>query len=193
MNKESIFLTLILLGLVTPILCPIPAKCAWSIPNQLTSNSYVDDRYPCISGYGTKIAFNGDGEIFVVNSDGTGLTQLTYNMRSIYHPSISGDGTKIAFYSEVDGDWEIFLVTFDGSSWSSPIQLTYNTVPDISPSISGDGSKIAFSSDLNDREIFVVNSDGTGLTQLTHNNEYEYDSSPSISGDGSKIAFEFRC
>ena len=45
-----------------------------------------------ISGDGTKIAYtlkvDGDDEIFVVNSDGTGLTQLTNNTATDHYASI---------------------------------------------------------------------------------------------------------
>ena len=57
-------------------------------------------------------------------------------------------------------------------------------------------TKIAFSSDLHlapslsrpgDREIYVMNSDGTGQTRLTKN--AAMDTNPSWSPDGTKIAF----
>jgi hypothetical protein len=44
-----------------------------------------------------------------MNSDGTGLTQLTTNTANDYVSSISSDGSKIAFFSLVDGDNEIYL------------------------------------------------------------------------------------
>ncbi len=129
---------------------------------------------------------DGDSEIFIVNSDGSGLIQLTHNTVIDEHPSISGDGSKIAFHSYVDGDWEIFVVNSDGTGLT---QLTDNTAWNINPSICGDGSKIAFDSLIDgDREIFIVNSDGSALTQVTQNTVH--DQTPSISGDGSKIAFE---
>jgi len=112
--------------------------------------------------------------------------QLTHNTASDSHPRISRDGAKIAFQSNVDGDWEIFVVNSDGSELR---QLTTNTADDTSPSISQDGSKIAFQSNVDgDWEIFVVNSDGSELRQLTGN--VQNDEFPSISGDGSKVAFQ---
>ena len=138
-----------------------------------------------IVGDGSTIAFQstviGCGwEIFVINPDGSDLTQLTYNTAQDGHPLISADGTKIAFKSNVDGDFEIFVVNPDGSDLT---QLTYNTVYDGSPTISADGSTIAFHSS---GYIFVVNSDGTGLAQVTD----LYAAAPSISADGTKIAFQ---
>ena len=42
-------------------------------------------------------------------------SQLTSNDALDGWPCISGDGSKIAFRSEVDGDWEIFVVNSDGT------------------------------------------------------------------------------
>ncbi len=67
-------------------------------------------------------------------------------------------------------------------------QLTFNMVDDWNHGFSPDGSRIAFSSDRDgDREIFVMNVDGTGVVQLTHN--YTDESGGSWSPDGSRIAF----
>ena len=55
---------------------------------------------------------------------------------------------------------------------------------------SPDGSKIAFTSTRDgDAEIFVMNRDGTGVIQLTHDNVHE-DLGPEWSPDGEKIAFK---
>jgi Tol biopolymer transport system component len=126
--------------------------------------SITQPQYPSIfasmSGDGTKIAYtsylsSGGSEVFVVNSDGTGLTQLTSNQALNFHASISDDGTKIAFHSNVDGDDEIFVINSDGTGLT---QLTNNTATDLYASISNDGEKIAYTSNVKgDWEIFVVN------------------------------------
>ena len=67
---------------------------------------------------------DGDDEIFVVNSDGTGLTQLTNNNAADLHASISGDGTKIAYTSNVNGDWEVFVVNLESNSDHMPITMS---------------------------------------------------------------------
>lgn len=52
----------------------------------------------------------------------------------------------------------------------------------------GSGIKIVFSSDRDgDDEIFMMNEDGTGVVQLTHNGDSDH--GPVYSEDGSKIAF----
>jgi TolB protein len=171
---------------------------------QLTNSIYFDE-LPSINYDGSKIAFLGgddfDFQIFVINSDGRGLTQLTQNsnnyqatsMHPFSGPSISGDGSKVAFEGYVGDDMEIFVVNSDGTGVR---QLTDNTEDDWAPSISGDGSKIAFQRSLSDdnqelinkSQIFVINSDGTGLTQLTDDSERWF-MFPSISDNGEEIAF----
>ena len=116
-------------------------------------------------------------------------TQLTSNTADDAYPVISFDGSKIAFYSNVDGDYEIYVINSNGSGLT---QLTSNTAGDWYPSISGDGSKIAFQSNVGgDLEIYVVNVDGTGLTQLTSNTAE--DAYPVISFDGSKNGVLVKC
>jgi Tol biopolymer transport system component len=56
------------------------------------------------------------------------------------------------------------------------------------PSFSPDGKKIAYTGyDGHDYEIYIINPNGRGKFQLTHNNKDEFD--PSYSPDGKKIAY----
>ena len=67
-----------------------------------------------------KIAFmsyrDGDYEIFVMNADGTGVTQLTDNDVRDWDPAWSPNGKQIAFTSHRSGDLEIFVMNADGSN-----------------------------------------------------------------------------
>jgi TolB protein len=134
--------------------------------------------------------------LFVITSDGTGLKQLTESKGEyipfVTNPSISDDGKKVAFQDSVAVGSNIFVVNSDGTGL---IQLTTTSgdySKNISPSISGDASKIAFTYtasilDEHSSEIFLVNVDGSGLTQLTSNNKgARY---PTLNGDGSKVVF----
>jgi Tol biopolymer transport system component len=65
-------------------------------------------------------------------------------------------------------------------------RLTFHLAEDTMPSWSPSGTRIAFTSDRSGRfEVYVVNADGSGLRQLTH----DYGWGPSWSPDGSMIAF----
>ena len=137
-----------------------------------------------------RIAFVSGGEIYVMNADGSGQTNLTNNTAWDSSPAWSPDGSKIAFVSSRDGNDEIYVVNADGSGVT---RLTYNNERDFdwAPSWSPDGSKIAFTfCCLDDKKgIYVMNADGSGVTKLIQWGWGTFDFGPSWSPDGSKIAF----
>jgi hypothetical protein len=59
-----------------------------------------------------RIAFmsyrTGNWEVFVVNSDGTGLVNVSNHSASDFVPAWSRDGNSLAFVSNRDGNWEIY-------------------------------------------------------------------------------------
>jgi len=140
------------------------------------------DEYPSISYDGRKISFTevSSGDVYLVNSDGTGLTKITYGADR--WSLISGDGTKIAFRRMVGGNYEIFIydLIHDTST-----QLTYNNVDDWLGSINYDGSLVAY-----DREGHIFIHDMTQEIQLT--NEAYTDECPRLDGDGNTIVFRSR-
>ncbi|NIV59296.1 MAG: hypothetical protein GWN48_28980, partial [Actinobacteria bacterium] len=75
------------------------------------------DTGPVWSPDGTRIAFtsfrDGDGEIYVMNADGTGLTRLTNDPATDQDPVWSPDGSQIAFVSDRDGNDEIYVMNAD--------------------------------------------------------------------------------
>lgn len=136
----------------------------------------------------------GDFEIFTMNRDGSGLTQLTENAALDFDPEWSPDGERIAFQSDRDFFSDIFVMNADGTEET---QVTDNRAFDRGATFSPDGERIAFDSNLDagegvdnpdgDFEIFAVGVDGAGLTQLTKNGAR--DQQPDWSPDGKKIAF----
>lgn len=134
----------------------------------------------------------GDFEIFTMDQDGTGLTQLTANAASDFAPEWSPDGQRIAFESDRDLFSDVFVMNSDGSGQTN---VTNNRAFDRSATFAPDGGRIIFESNLSagvdnptgDAEIFSVNLDGTDLNQLTKNTAR--DSQPNFAPDGRKIAF----
>ena len=62
----------------------------------------------------TRLATKNFPELFVMDADGSGRTQLTHNRIRDENPDWSPDGTRIAFYSERFGNAEIFVIDADG-------------------------------------------------------------------------------
>jgi len=147
--------------------------------------------YPGTNG---KIVFvsgtPGSYDIYTMNSDGSGRVQLTSAPGDDMDPVWSPDGTKIAFASDRDGELSIYVMDGDGSN----ITRVTSTPVAFSPTWSPDGTKLAFEGlrpfqDANDSDIWIVNEDGTGLTNVTQSDESseEY---PAWSPDGSRIVFD---
>ena len=146
---------------------------------------------PTWSPDGKRIAFHGQGDrsdIYVINVDGTGLTNITHAPPGGAVPAWSPDGRRIAFNSRRDGNPEIYLMDSDGRNVD---RLTFNAATDRAPAWSPDGRKIAFHSDRDgDQEIYVMNADGSAPVRLT--SSPGEDGQPSWSPDGRRIAFHRR-
>ncbi|MEX2156502.1 MAG: hypothetical protein WD773_06650 [Gemmatimonadales bacterium] len=139
---------------------------------------------------GDQISFLSDrdvnSEIYVMNADGTGQTNLTNNSGFELQQRWSPDGTKLVFTSNRDGNSEIYVMNRDGSGQT---RLTNNPASDQNPWWSPDGSRIVFESNRDgNNEIYVMNADGTGQTNVS--NFTGADALPAWSPDGTKIAFQ---
>ncbi len=108
------------------------------------------------SGAVGQIAFtsNRDGnlELYLMNTDGTGLVNLTNNSDGEdMDPAWSPDGSKLAFATTRDGNFELYLMNADGTGI---VNLTNTTANERYPAWSPDGSKIAFHTDRDfDNEV----------------------------------------
>jgi Tol biopolymer transport system component len=165
------------------------------------SNSAATDIMPAWSPAGGRIAFVTDRaglqDIFVVNTDGTGLRRITPvdpapAVTTEWWPAWSSGnypgGQVIAYSSTIDGTADIWTIKVDVTP-AAPTKLTSTPDGDIHPTFSPDGSKIAFERhDVNTGEgDIVILTIGTGALQTVHLPGQQL--TPAWSPDGSLIAF----
>lgn len=128
---------------------------------------------------------DGDAELVLVRTNGTGLTRLTAQAGWDVLPAWSRDGSRIVFVSGRDGNLEIYAMNADGTG---QVRLTSDPATDFWPAFSPDGKEIAFWSDRDgDWNIYVMNADGTSPIAVT--NDPAVDADPTWSPDGTRIAF----
>ena len=152
-------------------------------PKNLTWDLLDEDR-PSWSPDGKKIVFGAfqilpggnrrESDIFVIDTNGDNRINLTQNPRAINsYPSWSPDGRKIAYVaSPKPGLWFApFNIHVMDANGTNPVRLTAERrwASERRPCWSADGRKIAFSSREPDgsKDIYSINSDGSGLTNLT--------------------------
>jgi Tol biopolymer transport system component len=159
--------------------------------------------YPSVDSMAKKVAFtsfcdlvtggntDGNGELFVMSVNGSGLTQLTSSVGGIgvINPQISWSGQKIVFSSDrdlipggnADGNYEIFTINADGTGLAQLTNTTggrfvYGFQGNTGPCFDPKALKIVFSSDRDlvsggnsdgNNDLFVISVNGSGLTQLT--------------------------
>jgi Tol biopolymer transport system component len=159
---------------------------------RLTDNSTYD-LDPAWSPDGSKLAFERNNRIWVMNANGSAQKNLGLDtpVGWSFDPAWSPDGSELAFES----DGEIWTAKSDGSGaetrltdlWATEGKAAY--APDWSP----DGSKIVFTAKepgccfLND--VWVVNADGSGLRNLTDSAGGVGEDHPVWSPEGNQIAY----
>jgi Tol biopolymer transport system component/CxxC motif-containing protein (DUF1111 family) len=134
----------------------------------------------------------GSTQVFKMNVDGTGKTQLTsFSSASAIHPVMSPDGSKIAFASNASGNFQIWSMNPDGTGQTNLTNdgaLGGNDYPTWSP----DSSKIAFQRLRNSAttNVWVMDNNGANQTNLTGLTSFTFSGRPGYSPDGTQIVFQ---
>ncbi|HBB98402.1 MAG TPA: hypothetical protein DC054_23720 [Blastocatellia bacterium] len=180
------------------------------------TNDPNDDGMASWSPDGSKIVFqsirNGvNYQVYSMNADSSNQVNLSNNSSSEGEPSWSPDGTKIVFASDRDhaGYDSIYVMNGDGSNQHA-VTFSISNLEDTQPAWSSDGTRIAFVSTRDsttetwqetdddgnvitksklhiNKEVYVMNADGSGQTRLT--NDPANDDSPTWSPGGLAILF----
>lgn len=122
---------------------------------------------PSLSANGSRVVFTaapfGFFQIFRMETNGTGLTNLSNDLSfDDLSPTISPDGTRVAFTRDD------VLTTMDINGLTKTTVLNLGDLIE-SPSYTSDGTQIVFNGLVGFAwDIFRVNVNGTGLTNLTN-------------------------
>jgi dipeptidyl aminopeptidase/acylaminoacyl peptidase len=142
-----------------------------------------------------KIVYVKDGDIWVMDADGTNQTNLT-NTPDINErdPAWSPDGTKIAFTGPGDfnednsgGLEDIYVMDADPSTDDAASLTNTPNSLEYQPSWAPSGAQLVFVREVSEQsDIFVMDANGENATNLTQTDANEH--APDWSPDGTKIA-----
>jgi Tol biopolymer transport system component len=157
---------------------------------------------------------NGDLDIYSMDADGTHVKQLTHELGydggpyyspdrkwivyRAYHPQTE---KEISDYKELlkqnlirPTSLELWIMKADGSAKG---QITHLGAASFGPGFLNDGKRIIFSSNydpdthatggMGNFELWLINSDGTGLERITYSDGF--DGFPMFSPDGKKLVW----
>lgn len=153
----------------------------------ITSHGRAEE--PTWSPDGKIVHWNyNDGNIWLIESNGSNPRQLTSNSGFNATPRISPDGRYIVFYSDRTGSGQVWRMDFDGGN---PKQLTHDEIHGIGGVIGGfsaDGKWVVYGNEGAVKGIWKVTIEGGEPIRLN----FADSSDLAVSPDGKRIAYSFK-
>lgn len=128
-------------------------------------------------------------DIYLMDKDGKNQIPIIATNANEVLPDWSPDGKKIVFISNQDGNDEVYLMDLITKEVK---KLTDTTKFAYLPTWSTDGKHIAFASSTDGvgrSQIFIMNSDGTNIRQITNYDVDNFDGDPVWCPDDTCIIF----
>ena len=145
--------------------------------------------YPGVNGRLTFTSpHNGVLQIFTINDDGTGKNRITDPPRFNYNPFYNADASMIYFATQMpNGTSNVFSMLPSGLLRTQITTSQHRQY--VNPSISPDGTKIITVGihPNGQQDLYMMNSNGTGITRFTNTDGNEDD--PSFSPGGGEIVY----
>ncbi len=178
--------------LLSPLTIRATAHAA-TPPSKIVFAAYRDS----LNTSRTKITTEQD--IFVINPDGTGLSELTFPSDGHWYdyPQWALGGTKIVYVrrsSAYSTDDNIWIMNANGSD---QVQLTHDLIPKGQPKLTTDGKTLIFTAGWREfpkSAIYALHLDTGLITNLTavHSPTGGNDADPKITPDGKHIIYVSR-
>ncbi len=158
------------------------SQSALALPNTKDTRMLSE---PAVSA--SHIAFAYAGDLWVANTDGSGVRRLTADVGEESSPVFSPDGKLVAFNAQYEGNTDVYIVPVEGGI---PKRLTFHPGQDLVQSFTPDGKAVLFTSPRavftgRHTQLYTVPIEGGVETQLPLQNAAKAVYSP----DGKRIAY----